>query len=245
MELQWMRLNATSYVDTLAAMRLFGESWAFQFMRRYPTVMPLSVHLENGQRVYFTEDNLHDRVNEPPKTTLTAFFLLCQQDNFAKTLLYCEVTKYYTWEASRKVFKRRIIGAAALGNDDVRTTGALGRVYTVHSNNFECFFLRLLLHTVKGPTSFEDLRTVNSQVCATYRDACELRGLLEDDAHWDATMLEAAAVHSATSLRNFVWILSVDPSDRSDRCFANNDPKRLIFWFCVNPPPVLEDPPPY
>ena len=180
---------------------------SFSIHERFPTVMHLSVHLENGQRAYFTEDNLHDRVNEPPNTTLTAFFLLCQQDNFAKTLLYCEVPKYYTWEASRKVFKRRILGAAALGNDDVRRTGALGRVYTVHPNNFECFFLRLLLHTVKGPTSFEDLRTFNGQVCATCREACQIRGLLEDDAHWDATMLEAAAVHSATRLRNLFAIL--------------------------------------
>ena len=179
----------------------------FQIHERYPMVMHLSVHLENGQRVYFTEDNLHDRVDEPPNTTLTAFFLLCQQDNFAKTLLYCDVPKYYTWEASRKVFKRRIQGAAVPGHGGVRTTGALGRVYTVHSNNFECFFLRLLLHTIKGPTSFEALRTVNGQVCATFREACQLRGLLEDDAHWDATMLEAAAAHSPRRLRNLFAIL--------------------------------------
>ena len=179
----------------------------FSIHERFPTVMHLSVHLENGQRVYFTEDNLHDRVDEPPNTTWTAFFLLCQRDNFAKTLLYCEVPKYYTWEASRKVFKRRIQGAAVPGHDGVRTTGALGHVYTVHPNNFECFFLRLLLHTITGPTSFEALRTVNGQVCATFREACQLRGLLEDDAHWDATMLEAAAAHSPRRLRYLFAIL--------------------------------------
>ena len=91
-----------------AVWRIFN----FQIHERYPMMMHLSVHLENGQRVYFTEDNLHDRVDEPPNTTLTAFFLLCQQDNFAKTLLYCDVPKYCTWEASRKVFKHRIQGAA-------------------------------------------------------------------------------------------------------------------------------------
>jgi hypothetical protein len=55
-----------------------GRIFNFQMHERYPTVMHLSVHLENGQRVYFTEDNLHDRVDEPPNTTLTAFFLLRQ-----------------------------------------------------------------------------------------------------------------------------------------------------------------------
>ena len=169
----------------------------------------LAVHLENGQRVFFTEDNLHEKVNEPPKTTLTAFFLLCQKDDFAKTLLYCDVPKYYTWDASGKVFKRRVQGAAVPDYGNVRATDALGRVYTVHPNNFECFFLRLLLHTVRGPTSFEALRTVNGRLCATFREACQLTGLLEDDAQWDATMSEAAAVQSTARLRNLFVILLI------------------------------------
>ena len=179
----------------------------FSIHERYPTVVHLSVHLENGQRVYFTEDNLHERVNEPPKTTLTAFFLLCQQDDFAKTLLYCDVPKYYTWDASRKVFKRRVQGAAVRDHPGLRATDALGRVYTVHPNNFECYFLRLLLHNVIGPTSFEAIRTVNGHVHATFREACQMRGLLEDDGHWNTTMLEAAAAHSPARLRNLFAIL--------------------------------------
>jgi ATP-dependent DNA helicase PIF1 len=181
----------------------------FPIHERHPTVVHLAVHLENGQRVYFTEDNLHERVNEPPKTTLTAFLLLCQKDDFAKTLLYCDVPKYYTWDASGKRFKRRVQGTAVPGHHDVRETDALGRVYTVHPNNFECFFLRLLLHTVRGPTSFEALRTVNGRVCSTFREACQVRGLLEDDAQWDATMSEAAVAQSPARLRNLLVILLI------------------------------------
>ena len=55
---------------------------------RYPTVVSLSIHLENVQRVYFNEHNLAHRLAHPPVTTLTAFFLLCNTDLFAKTLLY-------------------------------------------------------------------------------------------------------------------------------------------------------------
>ncbi|CAF3387997.1 unnamed protein product [Rotaria sp. Silwood1] len=179
----------------------------FPIHERHPMVVHLAVHLENGQRVYFTEDNLLDRVNEPPNTTLTAFFLLCQKDDFAKTLLYCDVPKYYTWNASAKVFKRRAQGTVVPGWNGVRATDALGRVYTVHPNNFECFFLRLLLHTVKGPTSCEALRTVNGQICATFREACQIRGLLEDDAHWNSTMIEAAAAQSPARLRYLFAIL--------------------------------------
>ena len=46
----------------------------FSIHERYPTVVHLAVHLENGQRIYFTDDNLQRRINEPPNTTLTAFF---------------------------------------------------------------------------------------------------------------------------------------------------------------------------
>ncbi|CAF5189161.1 unnamed protein product, partial [Rotaria magnacalcarata] len=101
-------------------------------------------------------------------------------------------------------------GTAVLGHPDIREGDALGRVYTVHPNNFECFFLRLLLHVVRGPTSFEALRTVNGQICATFREACQLQGLLEDDQQWDATMSEAAAAQSPARLRNlFALILAV------------------------------------
>ncbi|XP_041633181.1 uncharacterized protein [Drosophila kikkawai] len=37
---------------------------------RYPTVVHLSVHLENGQRVYFTDTNAAQRAERPPATTI-------------------------------------------------------------------------------------------------------------------------------------------------------------------------------
>jgi hypothetical protein len=46
----------------------------FPIHDRHPTVVHLSVHLENGQRVYFTSENAEERAAQPPNTTLTAFF---------------------------------------------------------------------------------------------------------------------------------------------------------------------------
>ncbi|KIH68828.1 hypothetical protein ANCDUO_00835 [Ancylostoma duodenale] len=43
----------------------------------------------------------------------------------------------------------------------------------------------------RGPTSFADLKTVDGEVCETYREACQRRGLLENDQHWDTTLAEA------------------------------------------------------
>ncbi|GBN61785.1 hypothetical protein AVEN_227600-1, partial [Araneus ventricosus] len=86
--------------------------------------------------------------------------------------------------------------------EGIRSSDALGRVYTVHPTNSECFHLRLLLHEVRGPMPFTDLRTFDGRVCETYKQACQLRGLLEDDEHWNKAIEEAAASRSPKILRN-------------------------------------------
>lgn len=132
----------------------------FNIHERYPNVVHLAVHLENGHRVYYTKDNMLQKATQGMKTTLTGFFELCKIDKFAKTLLYNQVPKYYTWNIPKQQFLRRKMGAPVQNYPGLKSTGALGRVYTVHPNNAECYYLRMLLHNVKGPTSFEYLRTV-------------------------------------------------------------------------------------
>ncbi|XP_063924468.1 uncharacterized protein LOC135138427 [Zophobas morio] len=175
-----------------AVWRILG----FDIHERFPAVMHLSVHLENGQRVYFTEDNAPQRVADPPNTTLTAFFQLCATDEFAKTLI-------------------RKRGARHSSIAGIFSTGALGRVYTVHPNNGECYYLRMLLHVVKGPTSFQAIKTIDGQECETYREACFKLGLLENDQHWDNTLAEASETPHAHQIRTlFVIILTTcAPSD--------------------------------
>ncbi|XP_059223034.1 uncharacterized protein LOC131996874 [Stomoxys calcitrans] len=116
---------------------------SFEVHDRAPTIVHLAVHLENGQRVYFTENNIQEVVYNPRDTTLTAFFKLCAQDDFAKTLTYDRVPTYYTWNQSSKTFQRRKQGTAVDGFPGIKKTDALGRVYAIHPNNSECFHLRI------------------------------------------------------------------------------------------------------
>ncbi|GBP33831.1 hypothetical protein EVAR_25433_1 [Eumeta japonica] len=97
------------YVSTLVLTYLpyISPHISFQIHERYPTVVYLAVHLENGQRVYFTEANAAQRAERPPSTTLTSFFAMCEADPFAATLMYVEMPKYYTWNQSTKKFQRR------------------------------------------------------------------------------------------------------------------------------------------
>lgn len=81
-----------------AAWRIFG----FPIHERDPAVIQLAVHLENSQRVFFTNETAINLAKNPPKTTLTAFFELCNRADdyraFVGTLLYSEVPRYFTWE---------------------------------------------------------------------------------------------------------------------------------------------------
>ncbi|KAG8235757.1 hypothetical protein J437_LFUL015378 [Ladona fulva] len=123
-------------------------------------------------RVYFTAENARERATQPPNSTLTAFFLMCQEDPFTRTLLYPEVPKYYTWNKSSILFCKRKQGVRTPGCDTCASE-VLGQVYTVHPNNSECYYLKLLLHTVHGPTSFAALRTFDGEVFQTYRETCQ------------------------------------------------------------------------
>ena len=64
----------------------------------------MDVHLENGKRVYFDLNNVREWVENPRNTTLMALLKLYQEDNFAKTLLYEDVSSYYTFDKLFKMF---------------------------------------------------------------------------------------------------------------------------------------------
>ena len=74
----------------------------FPIHERNPTEVHLDIHLKNGQRMYFTTENAAQRAEAPQDTRLTAFFKLCTQDEFARTLLYNQVPKYYTWNSRNR-----------------------------------------------------------------------------------------------------------------------------------------------
>ena len=196
------RFQVARYICTSEALwRIFQ----FPIQDHDPTVQHLQVHLKNGQRVYFTPENAEDLAAQPPKTTLTEFFQLCSTDDFAKTLLYSQIPKYYTW--TNKQWKRRIQGTPLPERPEIRQSSALGRVYAVHPRNAECYYLRLLLHVVRGPTSFADLKTVNGVLLPTYREACKELGLLEHDDHWHRALQEAATTDRPYKIRDMFAIM--------------------------------------
>ncbi|XP_050065022.1 uncharacterized protein LOC126553951 [Aphis gossypii] len=72
----------------------------------------------------------------------------------------------------------------------------------VHPNNSECFYLRILLHVIKGPISFASLRTVQGVTYDTFQEACKAMGLLEDDFQWENTLSEATVCYPIRGWQN-------------------------------------------
>ena len=114
----------------ISSSEAFWRVFGFPIHERYPAIVQLAVHLPNGQRVVFREDK--DQAMSPRETTLTAFFKLCQEDEFARTRLYHEVLSYYTWKSNS--WHRRKEGSRVNGHPGIKFDGTLGRVYVVHPN---------------------------------------------------------------------------------------------------------------
>ena len=81
-------------------------------------------------------------------------------------------------------------------------------MYFVGPSGGERFYLRMLLTAVRGPQSFEDLRTVNGVVHPDFKSACIALGLLDSDEQWNQCLEEAALWQGGHALRSlFVCIL--------------------------------------
>ena len=198
--------NPNDEVESFKLGRYIGSTEAcwrllnFDIHQHFPPVEALGVHLPGQQILYF--DPTREIDNPDKDTTLTAFFELCKQDIFAKDLLYVDVPKHYLWKGNKWVKRKN-------------NEHAIGRVFTVPPSEQELHCLRLLLFTVKGPDSFESLRTFEGVLCLTFKEAARKHGLLEDDQQYIKAMEEAKFSDTAFKMRQlFVTIItSCDISD--------------------------------
>ncbi|XP_076066073.1 uncharacterized protein LOC143039717 [Oratosquilla oratoria] len=153
----------------------------FDIHRCYPPVSMLDLHLEGEKAIFYNERMTAAQIERKAKadTQLTAFFKLCRRNEFARTLYYHQIPLHYVYNIQDSMWEERS------GN-----TYSLGRIRAVTSKTVELFFLRLLLTHKKGPTSYEDLRTVDGVMYDTNREAVKALGLLTDEATWRDTIME-------------------------------------------------------
>lgn len=109
----------------------------------------------------FTEDF-------PQLNTSTSIWEIAKESTSPQTMW-----KNRTWN-------RRLKGKIVEGYPGVHWAPKLARVFTIPPTFKECVYLRILLHDVAGPTSFEYLKTIDGIVCDTFRKACLKLGLMKD-----------------------------------------------------------------
>jgi len=153
------------------------------------TIIRLPVHFPNEQNVIIenevTEETITSALNQV--TMLIDYFSLNSCDEEAKQYLYVEIPRYYTFK-KEKINKRNISRWVKRKSH----YNCIGRMYSVSPTQTELFHLRLLLLTVKGATSFNDLKSVNGVICQSFSMACLALGLIEDDDEWKRAKLNEA-----------------------------------------------------
>ncbi|XP_035842029.1 uncharacterized protein LOC110923677 [Helianthus annuus] len=166
--------------------------FSYDIHYRYPAVIRLPFHLPGQQNVVYGADDDIDEVLNKPSVASTMFlsWMKCNEKlPEARNLTYVEFP-------SKFVFKLRT------RSWDIRKRHpSIGRIHSVFPSAGEAYYLRILLNKVKGPKSFEDIRTVNGTLYPTFRDACYALGLLDDDNEYIEAIKEANLYGSATYLR--------------------------------------------
>ena len=176
--------------------------------------MRLDLHLPNLQRVVHdgTANGAQQALERNRSTTLTRYFEVVRDEARhpldeaallggppAPELSYPDFPLWYRWDDGQRKWRRRRL----------RAYQVTSRMFTAHPREGERFYLRTLLNVVVGASSYEALRTVDGEVCATFREACDHLGLLDDDAEWRRCLAQATETEVPSLLRRlFVYIVA-------------------------------------
>ena len=72
--------------------------------------------------------------------------------------------------------------------------------------------MRILLEFIKGPTSYEDIWTIDGVLHPTLKDACYSMGLLDDDKEYIDGITEAGSWGSTFFMRKLFSMLLMSGS---------------------------------
>ena len=61
--------------------------------------------------------------------------------------------------------------------------------------------MHILLNIIKGPTSYEDIRTINSITYPKFKDACHALSLLDLDKKWNECLTEVGCWATGLQMR--------------------------------------------
>ncbi|KAI5422461.1 hypothetical protein KIW84_045778 [Lathyrus oleraceus] len=186
-----------------ASWRIFS----FPIHGRKPAVERLYFHCEGQNLVYYTDFDRINTVLEKPSVTesmFTSWFEANCKYPEAQNLTYSKFVSKFVYVKKKREWKPRQKGYT------------IGRLIWVPPTTGELYYLRLMLTHVKGPHSYNDIKTVNNVKYDTFRDACFAMGFIGDDREFIAAIKEANHWGSGQYLRLlFVHMLLSGSINRS------------------------------
>jgi hypothetical protein len=233
------------YIDSryVTAYSAVWRILSFHMHERDPAVCRLTLHLPDQQFIVYNDgDDVQAIVDndQPGRTMLTEFFRYCQENpHETRDLLYIDAPETLTWhkELDPKRWMPRRGGRRTIG-----------RIYYISPRSRELFYLRMLLHVVTSPKSFEHLRTFEGVLYDDFRKACLARGLLENDQEWDFCLREAAVHQSGFQLRHlFAMIVcnhdsvsAIELFDRHYNALSDDLSRRLQRLYDITEPTEVQ-----
>ncbi|RZC28974.1 hypothetical protein D0Y65_000806 [Glycine soja] len=178
-----------------AAWRIF----AFPIHGRKPAVERLYFHLPDQHNVLYEDhDDIDDVLSKPTISDSKFLAWMNTTKGFpeARNLTYSQFVSKFVYNKRNRSWQPRKKGYT------------IGRLIWVPPTTGELFYLRMMLGSCKGPTSFEDIRTIANIQYPTYREACFAMGFLQDDREYVEAIKEAKDWGTTNYLRKlFVLIL--------------------------------------
>ena len=199
-------VNARFIDPHLAIWRIFE----YKIQQRYPAVLRLDIHEEGKQFVCFKPGEEAEKVANPKLTKLTAWFEYNKSqldkklnrepyDEDYDKYTYMQFPEHYTYNETKKKWKPRV--------HDSEFPSCIGRIHAVPRSSDDKYYLRMLLHHVKGSTSHYDVRTIGDTVYDTYKAAACALGLLTDDKEIEYAMQETWDFGNSGKLRSLFAIV--------------------------------------
>ncbi|CAN1787491.1 ATP-dependent DNA helicase pif1 [Linum perenne] len=128
-------------------------------------------------------------MHENRRTMLEAWMDINKQDAEARKYTYLEFPQHYVCNKKEKYWKRR------------KSRISIGRLYYAHPSSNERYYLRVLLHIVKGCRSFEEIKTVNGVTYESFKETCYALSFLADDNEWHDCLQEVSTWTSGRKMR--------------------------------------------
>ena len=193
----------------------------YRMHSKKPAVQIQRIHLPDMQNIYYKPTQTIEEIiqdENAKKTMLTEWFTNNKLERISplteKQLLkdsegnlrprgpeitYLQYAEYYSWDNSKKKWKRR--------SDRLEV---LGRMHRLSPKSGEIYYLRTLLLIATGAESWKDLLTYENKTYPSFQQVCAARGLLIDDGEWDRCLNDARQWHTGYNqlLGLFVTILT-------------------------------------